>query len=499
MLTPAPPAGARCCRPSWSSPGARCGGPQRAVRHRLPQGGLRQARLPVAQADRAGHGGAGPPGADPRRGAQPQARHAGRVLRRPRPRPTGRSTTRGPRSTCCTGCSPGSAATGSSRSGDAIEFAKAVTPTQRRKRHLADGLPDTPGVYLFRAADDRPLYVGTSATIATRVRSYFTAAEKRARISRDARRGRPGSRRSSAPTRWRREVRELRLIAAHKPPYNRRSKFPERTHWLKLTVGGLPPAVRGAPGPPTTARPTSARSAPPAPAELAADRGARGAAAAPVHPPAVRAHAEPPPARWPSSGRCPAPCELRISPAGVRRPRGARRSARPPPATSAPLVRTAAGPDRRRSRGRSATRRPRPQRGRLGALLRATIRMQRLRALTGDRRTGRGPPAGDAAAGNSRSSGTAGWSRPASPPGRASPARRSTLLLATAETVRPGPGPTPCASAEETERVLAWLERPDSRLVAGQRRLGTAGQRRGAVPCRCWRPIERATSQPIGR
>src|SRR5688500_12612945 len=36
------------------------------------------------------------------------------------------------------------------------------------------------------------------------------------------------------------EVRELRLIAAHKPPYNRRSKFPERVVWLKLTVEAYP-------------------------------------------------------------------------------------------------------------------------------------------------------------------------------------------------------------------------------------------------------------------
>jgi DNA polymerase-3 subunit epsilon len=35
----------------------------------------------------------------------------------------------------------------------------------------------------------------------------------------------------------------------------------------------------------------------------------------------------------------------------------------------------------------------------------------------------------------------------------------------TAETVLPGPGPVPAASAEETERILAWLERPDTRLV----------------------------------
>ena len=35
----------------------------------------------------------------------------------------------------------------------------------------------------------------------------------------------------------------------------------------------------------------------------------------------------------------------------------------------------------------------------------------------------------------------------------------------TAETVLPGRGPVPAASAEETERILAWLERPDTRLV----------------------------------
>ncbi|HKT00197.1 MAG TPA: endonuclease, partial [Rugosimonospora sp.] len=51
-----------------------------------------------------------------------------------------------------------------------------------------------------------------------------------------------------------------------------------------------------------------------------------------------------------------------------------------------------------------------------------------------------------------------------SPP-RQHPRSTIELMLATAETVRPGPGPTPCASAAETERLLAWLERGDSRLV----------------------------------
>ena len=36
------------------------------------------------------------------------------------------------------------------------------------------------------------------------------------------------------------EVLELRLIAAHAPRYNRRSKFPERQQWLKLTDEAFP-------------------------------------------------------------------------------------------------------------------------------------------------------------------------------------------------------------------------------------------------------------------
>jgi DNA polymerase III subunit epsilon len=38
-------------------------------------------------------------------------------------------------------------------------------------------------------------------------------------------------------------------------------------------------------------------------------------------------------------------------------------------------------------------------------------------------------------------------------------------LVATAESVLPGVGPLPCATAEETERILRWLEEPGARLV----------------------------------
>jgi DNA polymerase-3 subunit epsilon len=38
-------------------------------------------------------------------------------------------------------------------------------------------------------------------------------------------------------------------------------------------------------------------------------------------------------------------------------------------------------------------------------------------------------------------------------------------LRLTSEAVSPGLGPTPAASAEETEKVLRWLESPGIRLV----------------------------------
>jgi DNA polymerase-3 subunit epsilon len=115
-------------------------------------------------------------------------------------------------------------------------FAKTPTPEQQRKRHLADDMPSAPGVYVFEDARGEILYVGKSGDLRTRVRSYFTAAETRRRIREMigiAERVRP----IVCATGLEAEVRELRLIAEHKPRYNRRSRFPERALWLRLTTG----------------------------------------------------------------------------------------------------------------------------------------------------------------------------------------------------------------------------------------------------------------------
>ena len=118
-------------------------------------------------------------------------------------------------------------------------YTSRVSPAQRRKRWLADGLPDAPGVYMFKDGDGRVLYVGTSVNIRTRVRSYFTASEHRTRMAEMVRLAESVTPVVCATT-LEAEVRELRLIAEHKPRYNRRSKTPERATWVKLTVEAFP-------------------------------------------------------------------------------------------------------------------------------------------------------------------------------------------------------------------------------------------------------------------
>ena len=114
-----------------------------------------------------------------------------------------------------------------------------VDPERLRKRHLADAVPRGPGVYLFRGPRDEPLYVGTSNDLRSRVRSYFSAGEQRSRITEMVA---LSQRVDAIPCAHDLEaaVRELRLIAEHKPRYNRRSRFPERALWVRLTEEPFP-------------------------------------------------------------------------------------------------------------------------------------------------------------------------------------------------------------------------------------------------------------------
>ena len=122
---------------------------------------------------------------------------------------------------------------------DLLGFAPHVPARRRKKSSLADGLPHGPGVYLFRDERGEVLYVGTSLNVHERVRSYFTASEKRRRMGAMVDRA---ARADAVPcaTALEAHVREIRLIAEYKPPYNRRSKSPERAVWIKITNEPFP-------------------------------------------------------------------------------------------------------------------------------------------------------------------------------------------------------------------------------------------------------------------
>lgn len=114
-----------------------------------------------------------------------------------------------------------------------------VTPAQRRKRVLADGLPHRPGVYLFRGPAGEVLYAGTAVDLRRRVSQYFNGSDPRGRMKELV--GLAGGvDHVECAHALEAGVRELRLLAAHAPPYNRRSKFPHRWWWVVLTDEAFP-------------------------------------------------------------------------------------------------------------------------------------------------------------------------------------------------------------------------------------------------------------------
>jgi DNA polymerase III subunit epsilon len=117
---------------------------------------------------------------------------------------------------------------------------------ERRPRHLRpdmSGLPKDPGVYVFRDADGRPLYVGKSVCLRTRARAHFTT---------------PGEWTGQAehvdyqPTHSELGalVLENRLIKALKPPGNKRlKKTPDGYVYLRCRLDIAFPILEVAPEP----------------------------------------------------------------------------------------------------------------------------------------------------------------------------------------------------------------------------------------------------------
>jgi DNA polymerase-3 subunit epsilon len=336
-------------------------------------------------------------------------------------------------------------------------FSSRVTTAQRRKRHLAEHLPHAPGVYLFRDDASRVLYVGTSKDLRTRVRSYFTASETRTRMGQMVNLAvRVEGIECATPLEA--HVRELRLIAEHKPKFNRRSRFPERVHWVKLTREPWPrlSLVR-------RVLDDDADYVGPFSSKTTAERAVAALHEAfPIRQCSGRLPLRPrmTPCVLAEMGRCLSPCDASISHDDyaevVEGLRTTLRSA-PTPVTVALQSRmdALARDERFEEAGRF--------RDRLSAFLRGAARSQRLRALT------RCPEVVAARKEDGR------WSVHVVRHGRLAaagvipPGADASVwvldLRAAAETVVPGPGPLPAATAEETEVVLRWLESDGVRLV----------------------------------
>lgn len=117
---------------------------------------------------------------------------------------------------------------------DLVTAADPVPAKRRRKASLADGLPHSPGVYRFIGPGNEVMYVGTSNNLYKRVRTYFTAAETRKRIAEMVDLA-VAVEASPTATVLEASILELRQIAKLDPPYNRRSRQPDKRPWLVLT------------------------------------------------------------------------------------------------------------------------------------------------------------------------------------------------------------------------------------------------------------------------
>ena len=338
-------------------------------------------------------------------------------------------------------------------------FSSRVSPAQRRKRHLAEGLPAAAGVYLFKDSQGQVLYVGTSQDIRRRVRTYFTASEQRTRMAEMV-----GIAVSVTPvvceTTLEARVRELRLIAAHKPRYNRRSRNPERAPWVKLTVEPFPrlSIVRGVIA-------DGARYFGPFSSRLDAE-----SAIAAVHEvlplrqctKRLSANRRSADCALAEMGRCGAPCtgHQNVEDYAVIVERAAAMIAGDSREVVQALrqrMSSLSGQERYEDAG--------VMRDRLLHLVRAAARAQRIAPLANSAEIVAARPAPQG-----------GWeiicvrfgrlAGTALTPRGTHPGPYIDALTTSAESVLPTPGPAPSASAEETEKILRWLESTGVRMVA---------------------------------
>jgi DNA polymerase-3 subunit epsilon len=116
------------------------------------------------------------------------------------------------------------------------DVCRLAAPRARRvyaKRSLAFGAPSRPGVYLFRGAGDRVLYVGRARDLRARLRSYFRTDRQRPAVE--------AALAAVERIEWRvlgseleAALEELRLIRELRPPANARGARPDRYVYFQL-------------------------------------------------------------------------------------------------------------------------------------------------------------------------------------------------------------------------------------------------------------------------
>jgi DNA polymerase III epsilon subunit family exonuclease len=115
---------------------------------------------------------------------------------------------------------------------DLVELSATRPRRVHRKRNLAFGAPQRPGVYLFRDAHDQVLYVGRARDLRARLRSYFRSDKQRPAVE--------SALGALHRIEWRvlgsefeAALEELRLIRELRPPANARSARPDRYVYLR--------------------------------------------------------------------------------------------------------------------------------------------------------------------------------------------------------------------------------------------------------------------------
>jgi len=127
--------------------------------------------------------------------------------------------------------------------GDLHEACRARGRPNFGKIRLADDLPRSPGVYLFRDAYGKVLYVGKSNDVRTRVRSYFYGDERK-KMQDLLEEVRSVDAVATPAGELEALVVEARLIRRSEPPYNRRGTTWRRSCYLKLDASEAYPRLK---------------------------------------------------------------------------------------------------------------------------------------------------------------------------------------------------------------------------------------------------------------